>query len=131
MYVNFSEQEINWLNNYAGNHGLTIPAAVRQALRIFSLVEATPGALDWLTKQTRDQLGSKYEPMPALETEVRLCPHCGKSEQHEHQGRMYPTPANATGTLPQVMEAAIKEHHEPLRCNDCGCPDHRYCTCQL
>lgn len=66
MDVNFSPREIDWLNNYAGNKDLTIPAAVRQAVRVLSLVEGTPGAWDAINKLTSDRLGPKYDPLPPL-----------------------------------------------------------------
>lgn len=68
MNIEFSQREIDWLNNYAGNHGLTIPAAVRQAVRVMSLMEGTPGAWDAVNKLAREWLGPKYEPMPPLPT---------------------------------------------------------------
>lgn len=69
MNVDFSPREIDWLNNYAGNHGLTVPAAVRQAVRVMSLMEGTPGAWDAVNKLSREWLGPKYEPMPPLPAE--------------------------------------------------------------
>lgn len=66
MDVNFSPREIDWLNNYAGNKDLTVPAAVRQAVRVLSLVEGTPGAWDAINKLTSDRLGPKYDPLPPL-----------------------------------------------------------------
>lgn len=66
MDVNFTPREIDWLNNYAGNKDLTIPAAVRQAVRVLSLIEGTPGAWDAINKLTSERLGPKYDPMPPL-----------------------------------------------------------------
>jgi hypothetical protein len=66
MNIEFNEREIDWLNNYAGTHELSIEATVRMAVRMFSLVEGTPGAREWLAKQASDRLGPKYEPMPPL-----------------------------------------------------------------
>lgn len=44
-------------------------------------------------------LGYLQRAVPALHASaekdcLRLCPHCGRTDQHEHQGLMYPTPAN-------------------------------------
>lgn len=66
--IDFSVREIDWLNNYAGNKDLSIPAAVRQAVRVLSLIEGTPGAWDAINNLTRGRLGPKYDPMPPLST---------------------------------------------------------------
>lgn len=55
-------------------------------------------------------------------TVLNFCPHCGKSEQHEHQGKMYPMPSNlprqlrdiAHGMNAPANQAAIREAAELL-----------------
>lgn len=68
MDINFSELELDWLNNYAGNHDLTVEATVRLALRMLSLIEGTPGAREALSRMSSEHLGlrPKYDPMPPL-----------------------------------------------------------------
>ncbi len=66
MNINFSEREIDWLNNYAGNHDMSIEATVRHAVRCLSLLEGTPGAWDAVRDLDRARLGSKYQPMLPL-----------------------------------------------------------------
>jgi hypothetical protein len=66
MNIEFNEREIDWLNNYAGNHEMSINGAVRHAVRVLSLMEGTPGAWDAVTRLSDARLGPKYEPMPPL-----------------------------------------------------------------
>jgi hypothetical protein len=114
--INFSAKELNWLNNYAGNHDLTVHATVRQAVRLFSLIEATPGALEWLTKQTREQLGSKDEPMPALETKAL---HHMKPSEEAVFSKVLKTHAIDSGTLLCDDCPPASYPTDKTRCTEC------------
>ena len=69
MEIRFSARELDWLNDYAGNQGMSIEAAVRQALRFYSLVIATPGAAQAVSALASARLGPMREPMPPLPQE--------------------------------------------------------------
>lgn len=75
MNIEFTEREIDWLNNYAGSKDLSIPAAVRQAVRVLSLLEGTPGAWDAVNKCTLAHIGPKYDPMPPLPPDQSSATH--------------------------------------------------------
>lgn len=66
MNIDFTQREIDWLNNYAGNHDMGISAAVRHAVRMLSLVEATPGAREALEALNASRMPPKYQPMEPL-----------------------------------------------------------------
>lgn len=57
MNIDFSERELDWLNNYAGNHDLSLEATVRLALRMLSLIEGTPGARETISRMSSEHLG--------------------------------------------------------------------------
>ena len=70
MEVLFSDREVDWLNNYAGNHDLTLPATVRHAVRVLSLIEGTPGAWDAIHALSPLRASKTYCPMSPLPDQV-------------------------------------------------------------
>lgn len=66
VVIGFTQREIDWLNNYAGNHEMSLEAAVRHAVRMLSTIEGTPGASAVLLAMVQAHIGPKYQPMPPL-----------------------------------------------------------------
>lgn len=57
--LTFSEREEAWIRAYANKHQVSPEAAVRIAVRMFSLVEDVPGARDAVMKIAEERLGPK------------------------------------------------------------------------
>lgn len=55
--VVLNERELEWIRVYAREQQLTENAAVRQAVRVLSLVHDTPGAWEFLREKSRIAMG--------------------------------------------------------------------------
>ena len=66
MEVRFSQREIDWLNDYCGHTGMSIEGVARHAVRLLSLVVATPGGLEAMRLIAEKAIVPKWGPMPPI-----------------------------------------------------------------
>jgi hypothetical protein len=92
------EQKSKAIDDLAKSMSKLCHAVIRKRLtQFFDVIEEEMAKRPRCGACSPAEVGGPTCACATQETGVRYCPHCGKSEPHEHQGRPYPSPANVSG----------------------------------